>query len=307
MKRTVFFILAALFLFPSSDLMAQKKGKREVSPVIEGRQKVRETDYDSVWKFSTFDAKSKYFCPFDYTTMSEVTDHNNPEWGSMTPVMNYLTTVSRSPVRLCAVFAINPAVDDDQQKAQLVAQARQEALSAYEAFHTWAVKKKMRNKMQFNVAQVDYRYWKGAQALAANPPVGDIIPLGYILYFGSKKMDLFPKAAADAKTFNDVKFFPNDATITDSYVSYLDELADYLKQNDRLEVLLSGYSDNSGTESYNIGLSRQRAVEIKKELVKRGVQDYRIEMEALGSANPIGDNNTRLGRIANNRVSVTIQ
>ena len=39
----------------------------------------------------------------------------------------------------------------------------------------------------------------------------------------------------------------------------------------------------------------------------RGIEKDRIEIEAKGDADPIGDNETREGRIATNRVSIKIQ
>ena len=70
---------------------------------------------------------------------------------------------------------------------------------------------------------------------------------------------------------------------------------------------MTGYSDNVGTEAYSMGLSRQRAVEVKKALLMRGIDASRIEVEARGDADPVGDNDTREGRIMNNRVSIKIQ
>ena len=87
----------------------------------------------------------------------------------------------------------------------------------------------------------------------------------------------------------------------------MDNLANYLKQESGFEVLLTGYCDNVGTEAYNMGLSRQRAVEIKKALMKRGIAENRIEIAAKGEDDPVGDNNTYSGRLANNRVTVVIQ
>lgn len=307
LSKILILMFAVLICAPVCQAQKNKKDKREVSPIIEGRKKVRQTDYDSIWKFTTFNAKSKYFCPFDYTTMDSVIEMKHPNWGTFSPVMNYLTTVSRSPMRMVAIFAINPNIDDDAYKKELIDLARNEAIDSYDAFKEYCEDEEMRNKMQFFVAQVDYRYWKGENYFTTVQPEDPIIHIGYVLYFGTKKMDLFPSAATEAKTFKDVKFFPNDATIAPSYETYLDELSNYLKENDRLEVLLCGYSDNTGTEAYNSGLSRQRAVEIKKALIKRGIPEHRIEIEAHGSENPIGDNATYSGRIANNRVSVTIQ
>ena len=48
-------------------------------------------------------------------------------------------------------------------------------------------------------------------------------------------------------------------------------------------------------------------MEVKKALLQRGIDETRIEVEAKGDADPIGDNNTREGRILNNRVSIKIQ
>lgn len=296
-------------MVPSFTATAQssKKNKKEVSPFIEGKQKVRQLDYDSVWKFSSFDAKHIYFCEFDYRKIDSLSYERHPDWEGFQPVVNYLTTVSRSPMRICAIFAVNPDIKDAEVRDMLIEKGRNEALEALKNFEIWTQSEEMRNKMQFNVAQVDYRYWKGSEYFALEESLPDLIQVGFVLYFGTKKVNLFPSAAEGAKTFNNVKFFPNDATIVDSYNSLLDDLAKYMKENERLEVLLTGYSDNVGTSAYNLGVSRQRAVEIKKALIRRGIPDYRIEVEAKGEADPIGDNNTYEGRIANNRVSITMQ
>lgn len=305
MKR-LFIIIAFLTIAPFFANAQSSKGK-EVSPFIEGKQKVRCTDYDSIWKFTSFDAKKMYYCNFDYSQMATILDERRPKWGTFTPVMNYLTTVSRSPMRICAIFAVNPTIEDDMLRNKLVEQGRAEALEALQLFQGWMTEEEMKNKVQLQVAQVDYRYWQGTEYFTHEQPADELIHVGYILYFGTKKVNLFPSAAEGAQTFSDIKFFPNDATVVESWESYLDQLAQYLKENDRLEVLLRGYSDNTGTEAYNTGLSRQRCVEIKKKLIARGIEEHRVEIEARGSADPIGDNNTYEGRIANNRVSVVIQ
>lgn len=312
MKKIFLIIVAALLVAPSAIAQnKEKKGKKEVSPIIDGRQKVRQTDYDSVWKFTTFDNKKKYYCNFDYTQIIDIVAQKNAVksqvWGSFQPVMNYLLNVPRAPLRMCAVFAINPSITNEQHRNVLITNAREEAQEAYAIFTDWAQEQGMKNKFSFNVAQVDYRYWKGNDYFMTESPVDDIIVVGYILYFGTKKMDLFPNATAGAQTFNDVKFFPNDATVLDSYVPLIDSLASYLKANDNYEVLLTGYTDNQGTTAYCTGLARQRAVEIKKMLLQRGIAEFKIEIDPKGSADPIGDNDTYEGRIANNRVAIKIQ
>lgn len=310
MKRILILMLVALML--PAGAWAQKstgkKSKKEVSPVLEGKMKVRKTDYpDTIWKFTSFDSKIKYFTSFDYTQLPEIVSHRKPKWGAFGPVMNYMQTVARAPMRICAVYAVNPSVTDEDQIASIQKRGEDEAVASLKALTDWMTAQEMKNKVQVNVAQIDWRYWQGTEYFFTEQTQDLLIHVGMVLYFGTKKIDLFPSAAADAKTFNDIKFFPNDATVVESYGVLLDSLASYMSENDRLEVLLTGYSDNTGTEAYNTALSKQRCTEIKKQLIKRGVSEYRIEIVAKGSADPLGDNNDYEGRIMNNRVSIKIQ
>lgn len=286
---------------------SQKKGKKGEQPYIEGRQKVRESDYATFDKFTNFSTKdmARYYSPFDYTRMVNLCRYPNPDWDEMKPVMNYLEKVSRAQLTMCAIFAVNPEVTDANQRKLLVAQGMQEAKQALDAFDEWRQKREWRNKIQYKIAEVDYRYFKGANFYNEQKD-DELIHVGLILYFGSKKKAMFDPDT-NSRTFADIKFFPNDATIVESWYPHIDEIAEYLKENERKGVLLTGYSDNQGTAAYCTGLSRQRAIEIKKALQMRGIDATRIEVEAKGDEDPIGDNNTMEGRVANNRVSIKIQ
>ena len=315
MKKVLSLILIGLLLASGGDAMAQNKkgnkkgGKKDKqSMFVEGRQKVRQSDYATFDKFTNFSSKDNNVCysDFNYTDLPGLTVETNPNWPEeVRPVMNYLEKVSRATMTLCALYAINPEITEHAQREQLHKQAREEAKASLDAFNDWKSKKGMRNKTQYKVAEIDYRYFKGANFY--NEQRGDdIIHVGVLIYLGSKKNSIFTTDTT-AHTFPDIKFFPNDATIQDSYIPELDNLADYLKQESGFEVLLTGYCDNVGTEAYNMGLSRQRAVEIKKALMKRGIAENRIEIAAKGEDDPVGDNNTYSGRLANNRVTVVIQ
>lgn len=309
MKKIALLLMAALMIVGTASAQTQtkKNSKKNKQPYIEGRQKVRESDYKTFDKFTTFSTKdvSRYYTPFNYMRMVNLCRYPNPDWDQLKPVMNYIEKVSRAPMLMCAIFAVNPEITDADQRKMLVAQGMQEAKQAFDAFDKWRTEKEWRNKIQYQIAEVDYRYFKGANYL--NEQQDDqLIHVGMLLYFGSKKKPIFD-ADTNSRTFADIKFFPNDATIVDSWYPLIDELADYLKENERKGVLLTGYADNQGTAAYCIGLSRQRATEIKKALQMRGVAEERIEIEAKGDADPIGDNDTMEGRVANNRVSIKIQ
>lgn len=318
MKKIVSLILVALVLLAGVDAVAQnakgksksKNRKKQQSAFIEGRQKVRESDFATYTKFTNFSTKNDtvYYSRFNYTDIPGLTTETNPDWpDEIRPVMNYLDKVSRATVSLCMLYAINPEITDAAERSELASQARDEAQAAIKALSGWMSKRGMRNKTQFKVAEIDYRYFKGANFY--NEQRGDnIIHVGVLVYLGSKKKNFFAVTNASTnESFPDIKFFPNDASLLESWNSVLDELSDYLKNNDRKGVVLTGYADNQGTEAYATGVSRQRAMEVKKALLMRGIDATRIEIVVKGSDDPIGDNDTYEGRIANNRVSIKIQ
>ncbi len=312
MKKTITLILAALMMLCGADAMAQNKqkkrsSKKDQSPYIEGRQKVRESDYATFDKFTTFSTKDAklYYTPYNYMDFNAATKASNPDWGELQPVVNYLQKVSRATLTMCALYAVNPDITDRTEREALAEKARKEAMAALDKFSDWKARNEMRNKIQYKVAEIDYEYFKGANYY--NSMRGDeIIHVGMMLYFGSKKKALFAPDTTSRK-FQDIKFFPNDATIQESWQPMIEELAEYLVGNDRKGVLLTGYADNQGTAEYCTGISRQRAMEVKKALMLLGIDGKRIEIEAKGDENPIGDNSTYEGRIQNNRVTIKIQ
>src|SRR5262245_8432856 len=71
-------------------------------------------------------------------------------------------------------------------------------------------------------------------------------------------------------------------------------------------VELQGYTDASGSEQYNIGLSQRRVEAVQRYLVSKNIPLYRISVVGLGKENPVADNKTRQGRTQNRRVEVRV-
>ena len=81
----------------------------------------------------------------------------------------------------------------------------------------------------------------------------------------------------------------------------LDRVVDFAEDCDsRIELI--GHSDATGPEAANLALSLVRAQRVADYLVSRGVDSERLTLSAAGSAEPIADNGTRLGRERNRRV-----
>jgi general secretion pathway protein A len=101
--------------------------------------------------------------------------------------------------------------------------------------------------------------------------------------------------------------FPKDSTYpSDISLAELNRLAENLLHQAHLKILITGYSDSSGNEQYNVKLSEFRANTVKSYMMGRGLPESRITVEGLGSQNPIASNDTVAGRDANRRVEIEI-
>lgn len=100
-------------------------------------------------------------------------------------------------------------------------------------------------------------------------------------------------------------FFGHDSAQPNGYedIQYLQYL---MKDNPGIKVEISGHTDNTGDATYNQQLSQRRADAIKDYLVENGIDAFRIEAVGMGMNNPIGDNDTKIGRRLNRRTEFKI-
>ena len=101
--------------------------------------------------------------------------------------------------------------------------------------------------------------------------------------------------------------FQNDKSIIlkKSYGD-LEALTNLLLIREELNISLAGHTDNNGTESYNMRLSKNRVEAVKKFLISNGVDGNRIKTSYFGESKPISDNKTEGGRSKNRRVEMNI-
>jgi OOP family OmpA-OmpF porin len=107
---------------------------------------------------------------------------------------------------------------------------------------------------------------------------------------------------ADVKIDN-IQFDFDSVQIRPEYNDELKILGEFLKNNPNTYVVLTGFTDNTGSPEYNLGLARRRAESVESYLVdKFNVSVGRIVTQWYGIADPVAGNGTSDGRRQNRRV-----
>ena len=103
-----------------------------------------------------------------------------------------------------------------------------------------------------------------------------------------------------------ILFDVDKAVLKDPSKTELAELAVILNKYDDTNILLEGHTDSTGSEEYNLDLSRLRAQSVSNELAANAVNPSRFTIMGYGESQPVADNSTAEGRAFNRRVEVAI-
>lgn len=87
----------------------------------------------------------------------------------------------------------------------------------------------------------------------------------------------------------------------------LDAAVAVIKSHSSVKMDVIGYTDTSGPEEYNLGLSKRRAQAAVDYLVSQGVDADQLRATGRGEANPVASNDTRDGRERNRRVELVVR
>ncbi|MFT4021009.1 MAG: OmpA family protein [Acinetobacter sp.] len=148
--------------------------------------------------------------------------------------------------------------------------------------------------------------------------IGALVGAGAGLYLDNKEKKLRQQMAGTGvevqRTENSVQlimpggvtFDTNKYNIKPNFYSTLNKVAQTLAEDNQSRILVTGYTDSTGTHDYNQTLSENRAQSVKSYLVGKGVSSSRIDAEGQAEANPIADNSTASGREQNRRVEISI-
>ena len=99
-----------------------------------------------------------------------------------------------------------------------------------------------------------------------------------------------------------VNFDESATTFRSSAVPVLQRIVALANACRNAAIEITGHTDSSGDERWNVQLSLARAEAIADYLVRQGIAAERLIATGAGSSSPIADNATRYGRGLNRRI-----
>ncbi|MCO6360846.1 OmpA family protein [Roseivirga pacifica] len=101
-------------------------------------------------------------------------------------------------------------------------------------------------------------------------------------------------------------FATNKSDLNPATKTNLQELATTLQKYEDTNVLIEGHTDATGSEDYNLKLSKQRASSVEDYLIDLGVGYGRLQTQGYGELQPVASNDNASGRQQNRRVEIAI-
>lgn len=118
-------------------------------------------------------------------------------------------------------------------------------------------------------------------------------------------MNAHPGPKGMTLTLSDRYFDGNTARLWNQRATrHLDRVASVLNENNRLKLVIEGYTDNLDAPDLNHNLSADRAIAVKTALIQRGIEASRISALGYGDTKPIASNSSPSGRLKNRRVEL---
>jgi outer membrane protein OmpA-like peptidoglycan-associated protein len=105
---------------------------------------------------------------------------------------------------------------------------------------------------------------------------------------------------------NNIFFDFDKSTLKAESGPELDRLVAMLNEKPTMQIEISGHTDNTGPDAYNLSLSERRAKTVVAYLVRGGIAKERLSVQFFGETKPTDSNETKEGRSKNRRVEFLI-
>ena len=104
----------------------------------------------------------------------------------------------------------------------------------------------------------------------------------------------------------DASFIKGTSRLTPQALRTLGQVVLLMHQYPALHIRIEAYTDDRGKAKTNQLITLRRAMAVADYFRNHGIDSGRIAMSGMGSANPVADNATSLGRQQNRRVELTL-
>jgi OmpA-OmpF porin, OOP family len=103
-----------------------------------------------------------------------------------------------------------------------------------------------------------------------------------------------------------VNFDFNSYLLQSDADTILKTLLNYLNENTKIRILITGHTDDLGSDEYNLELSINRAQSVYNWLINRGIEPERLKFTGFGKSRPLSKDTDEISRILNRRVEVKL-
>jgi outer membrane protein OmpA-like peptidoglycan-associated protein len=107
-------------------------------------------------------------------------------------------------------------------------------------------------------------------------------------------------------TMADVLFDSGKYNLRQAATVKLAKLSGIILSHPGLNLSIQGYTDNVGSDDFNMQLSQKRADEVRTFLIGQGISPDTITAQGMGKADPVASNDSAVGREQNRRVEIVV-
>ncbi len=105
---------------------------------------------------------------------------------------------------------------------------------------------------------------------------------------------------------NKITFATDNYDLRASFLDALNSITLVLNNYPDTRLNIVGHTDSTGSDAYNLELSKKRALAVAQYLISQNVATFRVNAMGAGEKQPIASNNTNSGRALNRRVELSI-
>ena len=105
---------------------------------------------------------------------------------------------------------------------------------------------------------------------------------------------------------SDVLFDFDKHQLKNESIELLTPVARFITDKPKYFISIIGHTDSTGTDEYNLHLSKMRALSVYTFFLELGVPSYRLSYIGRGETTPVKPNTTDLNRKVNRRVELII-